>query len=301
MSENTWDVDGGGNGEERRLTAPHTAAIAQSDVMAQLDAAHRYPRSIARFMREAISLATMNEDIAAACMYTLPRDGKKITGPSVRLAEIVASAYGNIQVGGRVLDVEESFLIAEGVVWDVEKNVRATQHVKRRITKRDGKRYGDDMIGTTAAAAISIAIRNAVFRVVPRAYVDAVYAKAREVAVGNATTLAAKREKLLHRLGLLGVTQDRILAVVDATGVEDIGLEQLETLIGLGTAIKDGGMSIDEAFPPLVAPDNGDPKPTDGRRMRVRGKAKDAEPEQPPPPDDGDPSPEDIAAIEGEA
>src|SRR5574342_13317 len=89
----------------RRYESSAVAALNKSEVEAQLDAAHRHKRSIQRFMHEAIGLACANRYIAESCIYALPRDGKTIAGPSVRLAEICASAYGNLHVAGRVVGI----------------------------------------------------------------------------------------------------------------------------------------------------------------------------------------------------
>lgn len=227
------------------------AVLNRSEVETQLDAAHRYPRSIARFLKEALSLATLNRHVAESCIYALPRGGKTIAGPSVRLAEIVASAYGNLHIGSRVVDAEEKEVVAQGIAWDLEKNLRVTVEARRRITNKYGKRYDDDMITVTGAAAASVAIRNAVFRVVPRAYVDSIYEKVRETAVGDAKTLASRREDVVGRLQKIGVPIERIFVRVGGKSIEDIGLEGLEVLIGLGTAIKNREMTIDVAFPPI--------------------------------------------------
>lgn len=267
-------------------------AIVRSEVEAQLTAAHKYPRSVKRFMQEAITLATLTQEVAEACIYSLPRAGKMIAGPSVRLAEIVASAYGNMQIGARVVDAEEREVVAQGVAWDMEKNLRVTIEARRRITNKHGKRYDDDMINVTGRAAASIALRDAVFRVVPRAYITQIYERARMVAVGDAKTLANRRAEVLDRLQKLGVSQDRVLSKLEVRGIEDIGLEQLEILIGLGTAIKNGEMQLDEVFP-AVAPAPA-PKEQDGKRISMRGKGK-AEPpvnadgEVTPPADDAQP------------
>lgn len=250
-------------------------AITKSEVEAQLDAAHKYPRSITRFLQEASNLACLTVEIAESCIYSLPRDGKTITGPSVRLAEICASAYGNLHVGARVLDAEEKEIVSQGVAWDLQKNLRATIEVRRRITGRNGRRYSDDMVTTTGNAGASIALRNAIFRVIPRAYVNQIYDKARKVAVGDAKTLVNKRGELLDRLLKLGVTQDRVLLRLEKTGVEDIGVADLEVLIGLGTAIKQGETTIDEAFP-APAPSPAAPA-DDGKRMKI-GSSKQAAP-----------------------
>lgn len=259
---------------ETQIAVETTAvgAITKSEVEAQLTAAHKYPRSVGRFLREAATLATMSQDIAASCIYSVPRDGKQITGPSVRLAEIVASAYGNLHFGARIVEEGEKEITAQGVAWDLEKNVRVTVETKRRITGRNGRRFSDDMVITTGNAAASIALRNAIFRVIPRSYVLAVYDQARKVAVGDAKTLDTKRTAVLERFEKLGVPRERVLARIGRASVEDVGLEDLEMLIGMGTAIKDGDARIDEMFPvaapaPVAASE-------DGKRIKLGTKSQ---------------------------
>jgi hypothetical protein len=258
------------------------SAIVKSEVEAQLDAAHKYRRSVTRFLQDAKQLATLTVEIAESCMYSLPRGGKPITGPSVRLAEICASAYGNLQVGARVVDTEEKEIVAQGAAWDMERNLRATIEVRRRITKKDGRRFDDDMITVTGNAAASIALRNAIFRVIPRAYVDTIYEAAKKVATGGvAGTFSGRRDEVLARLLKLGVVKERVLARVERIGVPDITVEDLEVLIGLGTALKSGDIKIDEAFPePTPAPVAAG---EDGKRISLRGKkAPPAATETPP-------------------
>lgn len=256
-------------------------AISRSEVAMQLDSAHRWPRSVSKFLRDCISLATTSVEVAESCMYSVPRGGKMITGPSVRLAEMVASSWGNLHVGARVIDAGATELTAQAVAWDLEKNVRVTVEAQRSITGKRG-RFDDDMIRVTGMAAISIALRNAVFRVVPRAYVDAVYAKARECAVGDLKTLVARRDEALARYSKLGVTQDRLFARLGIKGQDDYTLEHQELLVGLYTAIRSGEVSIDEAFPALAQA----PVPAgtpEGKRIKLGAKKTDEKPSEPPP------------------
>lgn len=227
-------------------------AVARSEVEAQLDAAHKYPRSFAKFRQAAITMATSSREVAESCMYALPRGGKSITGPSIRLAEICASAWGNLHLGARVVEVTETEVVAQGVAWDLQTNTRITGEARRRITGRNGKRYDDDMIGVTGMAAQSVALRNAIFRVVPRGLVDTIYAAARAVAVGDARTLVDRRGEALQRLQKGGVTVERVLARVQKPTVEDIGLEELEQLVGLISSVRAKELAIDEAFPPVA-------------------------------------------------
>ncbi len=145
-----------------------TRIVEKDPIDIQIATAKRYPRDVAKFQKDALDMATLDEASAGECFYTMPRAGKNITGPSVRLAEIVYSAWGNMHSGTRLKEVSEKHVHCESVVWDLERNVRHTEEVARRITKSSGVRYNDDMIATTGAAGRSIAFRDAIFRVVPR-------------------------------------------------------------------------------------------------------------------------------------
>lgn len=248
-----WVDDEPTNNRQLAVVDAGVAALNRGEVETQLDAAHKYARSIKRFMANAISLATINVATAESCIYALPRGGKTISGPSVRLAEVVASAYGNLHVATRVIDVGERELTAQAVAWDLQTNLRISIEVRRRITDKNGRKFNDDMVNVTAAAACSIALRNAIFRVIPRALIDQVYDRCRAVAVGDSKSLSTRRDEVLARLAKLGADKDRVLGALGLQGVEDIGMAELEHLIGMGTALKSGDVQLDEVFPPPVA------------------------------------------------
>jgi len=262
---------------EDRIAVQNTtlSAMAKSEVEAQLDAAHRYPRSVTKFLREALSLASINVEVAQSCIYALPRGGKTISGPSVRLAEICASAWGNLHVAARIVGIEDTNIVAQGGAWDLEKNLRYSVETRRKITDKNGKRYNEDMVVMTGNAAASIALRNAIFRAIPRAYVDQLYAQVRKVAVGDATTLVARRDAVLGKLAKMGADLPRVLGALGKKGVDDIGLDELEVLIGYGTSIKDGSRTVDELFPVPGAPTGPTQQPLaaedQGRRMPLGG------------------------------
>lgn len=220
----------------------------RGEIEVQLDAAARRPRSIAIFMRKAMELATMDQSIAEACIYSTPRGGEVITGPSIRLAEIAASQYGNLHLGARIVEVAETYIVAQGVVWDLEANVRISTETRRRITTKTGQRYNEDMIMMTGNAAASIALRNAIFRIVPGACIKKIYQAARTCAVGDQEVLVQRRKKILGRLLHLGVDEKRVLFALNRASVDEITAADLEKLIGMGTAIKDG-TNVDDLFP----------------------------------------------------
>ena len=133
-------------------------AVRGQDVDIQIATARQYPRNITAFKRQAMDMATLDDETAASCFYCLPRGGKKIMGPSARLAEIVASAWGNMRAQSKVVEVNDKEVVAEGACWDLEKNVLISVQVRRRITDSKGIRFNDDMIVVTGNAASSIAL-----------------------------------------------------------------------------------------------------------------------------------------------
>lgn len=231
------------------VTPSALALLARAELDVSITTAKAYPRSVKTFLKDASDMAALNDDIAADCVYALPRGKKTIEGPSARLAEIVASAWGNCRAGARVIDEGEQFVTAQGVFHDLERNVSISYEVKRRITDSHGRRYNADMISVTANAACSIALRNAVFKGVPKAYWATAYRAARQVIAGDAQTLAARRAKAIEHFTKIGVKLEWLLAALDVKGVEDISSDHLVTLSGVKTAIRDGETSIDAAFP----------------------------------------------------
>jgi hypothetical protein len=244
------------------------------DIDQQIATARRYPRSVVAFARQATEYATMNREIAASCIYALPRkddDGTKtIEGPSARFAEIIASAWGNLRAIGRVGDHDGQFVTARGEAWDVEKNVAIAYEVKRRITGRSGRTYSADLIMTTGNAAASIALRNAILKVVPTTFWKPVYNACRLVIAGDQKTFATRRDAALHEFAVMGVTEDRILAALGLRGKGDITGDHLVALAGIRTAIKDGDTTIEDAFD-MNAPAASQPQP--GQRRSQQGAA----------------------------
>lgn len=234
--------------EQSALEVMERAAI---DV--QITTAKRYPRVLTQVKTKMLSLATLDQETAAGCFFTLPPrkggDGKPIQGPSIRMAEIALASYGHIRAGARVIANDGKVIVAQGVVHDLENNVCISTEVRQRITTKTGLTYSDDMQVTAGNAACSKALRNATFRVVPLAMVKPIYEEAKRVAVGDGKTLATRRATAVEYFLKMGITKERIFAALNVGGIEDVTLAHLEVLTGYRTAIADGDTSIDEVFP----------------------------------------------------
>ena len=234
--------------ESMSVDSGTVALLNRGEIDMQIATAHKYPRSVDKFRKEVEQMVTINESVAQECIYSLPRDNKTIEGPSARFAEVVASAWGNSRAGARVVNEDGEFVTAQGVFHDLERNVAITYEVQRRITGKNGKKFGADMVGVTANAACSIALRNAILKGVPKAFWSDLLDKARAVAIGNTQTLANRRARALGVLQKMGVINATVFEFLGITGEADITLEHLGQLFGITQAIKDGDTTPEQAF-----------------------------------------------------
>ncbi len=234
------------------ITPTALESLERATIDMQVATAKRFPRSLAVVKKRMLDLATLDQETAASCFYRLNRQGKMIEGPTIRLAEIAGSSFGNLRYGARVISNDGKVITAQGYCFDLETNVMSQVEVQRRITNREGQKYSEDMQVVTGNAACAIAARNAVFKVVPFAFIKPIFTAAKKAAVGDIKTLDERRTQMLKAFAALGVNEKRILATLEKNGIEEIGLTELETLIGLHNAIEDKEQTVEEAFPVAI-------------------------------------------------
>lgn len=241
--------------ETENLTSPvpviaqdALSIITRTEIDVQIATAKTFPRSLKLFHDKAMSMATLNEEVAALCSYSLPRDGKVLEGASVRLAEIVCSAYGNIRAGARVIANDGKSITAQGVCHDLENNNCSTVEVRKKITYKNGKTFNEDMQIVTGNAACAIAYRNAVFKIIPAALISDIYAATKEVARGTADTLVVRRDKAVKYFATLGVTEMQLCEVLNVQRVADIDIDKLSILTGIRALISNGESTVADIF-----------------------------------------------------
>lgn len=262
------------------LEATERAAI---DI--QINTAKRFPRSLQAFKQRAIDMATIDEETAESCLYRRPvgmKDGQQqfAEGMSVRLAEIIGATYGNLRVRAFIVEQTERFVRACGQAIDLETNFASSSEVVESTVKKNGQPYDERMRVVIAKAALAKARRDATFQVVPRALARPVETKVRELLMGNTEALDKRRAKVLSWVSKLGIDAKRVWAALGIAGEAELGAEQLETLTGIRTALKDGETTLDESFPDpkTVGPKQGIGeivgKPADGKASEASGQSK---------------------------
>lgn len=238
-----------------------SAQLAQVDVVeranidSQVATAKQYPRNIRRSIDNSVVMATMNQETAQSCGYALPRGGKPITGPSVHLAKIIVSNWGNMRTEAKVVQITDKQVISRGTCWDLETNVASAFEVRRSIVGSKGQRFSDDMITVTGNAANSIAYRNAVFAVIPKAITDRVYQAAQKLITGDlsdADKLLKKRTSVVNNFkNDYEISENEVIKLCGKQTINQINAEDLALLLGMLQSLKDGDTTVDELMKPI--------------------------------------------------
>jgi hypothetical protein len=213
--------------EQEIISESQLTAYEEAERTSQVTIAKKYPRSLTAFRKELSEIARMNQPVAMEMMYSVPRAGKQLIGPSVRFAEAVLSAWGNCHAAVRIKDVAGDFIIAESAFYDAEKNARLTVEVKRRITDKTGRRFNADMIGVTGAAASSIALRGAILRGVPKALWADLFEQAKKTAAGDVASMEKTRTETVALFRALGVTDVMLMNALNVQGMADVGTDEI--------------------------------------------------------------------------
>lgn len=208
----------------------------------QISTAHAFPRNVKQCVDDALFTATMDIDTAMTCGYSVPRGGKAITGPSTHLAKIIMQNWGNFRAEAKVVNVSDKFVESEAIAWDLQKNVAVKVTVKRSIMQNKGKdRMAEDMIIVTGNAANSIAIRNAIFAVIPKGVTELIYRASQQKIIGDGKDFNKKVADVLKAFKKkYDKDESDVLKVVGKTQVSQLTNDDLVTLIGVGQALADG-------------------------------------------------------------
>ena len=235
-------------------------AVERANVDSQVATAKQYPRDLARSVNNSIAMATMDAATAQSCGYALPRGGKPITGPSVHLAKLIVSNWGNMRAEAKVVQITDKQVISRGTCWDLENNVATAFEVRRSIVGKNGKRFSDDMITVTGNAANSIAYRNAVFSVIPKAITDKVYQAAQHFITGDLSDeekLVARRKKCIDFFrDEYGITENEVVMLCGKQTVNQIKADQIALLLGITQSLKDGDTTVEEVMRPYRSEEN---------------------------------------------
>lgn len=228
-------------------------AIDRAEVDIQIATAKQYPRDITSTLNKIATYATMDKETAEDCFYVLRRKDANgndsiIEGLSVRMAEIIAGAWGNLRVQTRIIGNDGRMITAQAICHDLETNFAVSKEVKRSIMTKKGFTFSQDMQVVTGNAASSIAFRNAVLTVIPKAVTKRIINEVRKVALGQSIDLETSRQNIIAYFSKLGVNEQQIFEYLGINKIEEIDKEKVFELRATANAIKEGTTTVNETF-----------------------------------------------------
>jgi hypothetical protein len=239
------------NGREASVEVASTRAA--QEVQAMLVIAKRFPRNETAAY-EKIMQACKRRSLAESAQYAYPRGGETVEGPSIRLAEAMARAWGNLDFG--IVELEqrngESSIMA--YAWDLETNARQTKvftvrHL--RYTRAKGNTALNDPrdIYEISANQGARRLRACILGIIPGDITEAAVAQCEKTMAGsNGEPLADRVRKMLSVFEELGVNQEmierRLAKRLDATTETE-----LAKLRKIFRSLKDNMASVEDFFP----------------------------------------------------
>lgn len=141
MSNNQLEKFGFGNAGENKTTdlTSREDSRAMHEVQAAFVIAKKFPRNESEAYAKIIN-ACKRPTLAEQALYAYPKGGKTVTGPSIRLAEIMMQCWGNCESGIREISQNNGVSICEAYAIDLETNMRDIKifHVPHHIHTKTG-------------------------------------------------------------------------------------------------------------------------------------------------------------------
>lgn len=224
-----------------------------AEVQAAIYLAKQFPRDQVA-ATERVLAACCRPTLAESAAYSYTRGGQEVTGPSIRLAEAIAQAWGNLQFGIRELSQEGGKSTVEAFAWDVETNTRHTKqfevsHV--RHTRQGAKLLTDprdiyEMVANQGARRLRACILGAV----PGDLVDAAMQQCETTLRTKIDVTPEGIKALLAAFAEIGVTAEQIAQKLGHK-VDAIVPAEIVRLRKIFRGIKDGYSTAEAEFPRL--------------------------------------------------
>lgn len=231
------------------VTIESSKAIAEAQ--GKLIIAKNFPRD-EHLAYAKVMEACKRRSLAEKAIYSYPRSGSTISGPSIRLAEELARCWGNVDFGIKELSQKNGESEMSAYCWDMETNTMSSQtfvvaHV--RDTKKGQVRLTEQRdIYENNANMAGRRLRARILAILPPDLVEAAVAECKKTLAGdNDIPIADRINKMVASFAKFGVKIDtlekRLGRKIDTMTTEDIC-----EYAGIYNSLKDGNSSISDWF-----------------------------------------------------
>ena len=232
-------------------TAMSTTREAQ-EVQAAVFMAKRFPRDENMALAR-IAKSCQRRGLAEKAIYSYPKGGQNVAGPSIRLAEAISQSWGNIQSGVVELEQRPGESVCMSYCWDLETNTRDTKifTVSHSIQTKKGSKMLTDPREIYEHVANQGARRKraCILAVIPKDVVDSAMEACQK------TLASGQKEPLIDRLRkMVNVFQAELSVPLECIEkymgykLDSFTEMDMATLRGVYTAIRDGASKREDYF-----------------------------------------------------
>ena len=241
------------------VTIESSRAVAEAQ--GKLVIAKQFPRNEQLAYAKAME-ACKRKSLAEKAMYSYPRSGSTISGPSIRLAEELARCWGNIDFGIKELSQKDGESEMQAYCWDMETNTMSSQtfvvaHV-RDTRKGQVKLTEQRDIYENNANMAGRRLRARILAVLPPDLVEAAVNECKKTLAGNNDTpLIDRINKMAVAFKKFGVKIDTIEKRLNRK-IDTMTAEDISEYIGIYNSLKDGNSSVSDWFDVKLNADKSD-------------------------------------------
>lgn len=185
-----------------------------AQVQAAVMMAKRFPRNRYEAFQQ-IMVDCDRTNLAKVAVYSYPRGDSMVTGPSIRLAEVLVRNWGNMDCGIRELSRDENKSVCEAYAWDLETNSRSTRifevphirHTKARTYKLTDPRDIYENVANQGARRL----RACILQAIPGDVCEKAVLKCKETLTKkNSRPLVDRIQEMVVAFAPLGVTKNHL-------------------------------------------------------------------------------------------
>lgn len=234
----------------------HSTAVeatrAAQEVQARMVVAKRFPRD-ENTSYDKIMTMCKRQRLAESALYSYPRGGQTVKGPSIHLAKAIAKAWGNLDFGIRLLESEDGNSKIETFCWDMESNVRETRvfdvaherHTKKGVTTLTDPRDIYEMQANMGSRRL----RACILGIIPEDLVDAAVEQCYKTMAkgGGDKPLADRIREMAAYFSSIGVTK-KMLEKRLGHNLDAIDETELVDLRMIANSLKNGAAKREQFF-----------------------------------------------------
>jgi len=254
--------------------APNLASVeiaasrSAQEVQAAMIIAKKFPRDVIEAEQRIVE-SCKRPRLAEQAQYSYPRGGTQVMGPSIRLAEAMAQAWGNLDFGIIELEQRQGESTIMAFAWDLETNARqqkvfTVKHQRKargQINTLDDPRDIYEMVANQGARRL----RACILGIIPGDIQDAALEQCNKTLTGQSDVPLKQRLKAMCEAfsSEFGVSTKMLKSFL-GHNLEATTENDLIRLRGIYKSLQDGMSRVDQWFKPDTPQVTDGPTPFDG-------------------------------------